>query len=112
MKKIFLKLLKITFNCHQIPERSFFIANRQFPLCARCTGMLTGMLLFPFFLIFNIEIPITVLIIFMIPLILDGGIQLVFCIMSNNLRRFLTGISFSFGFLSLVKAIIKFAFCL
>lgn len=28
--------------CHQIPERSFFMAGRQLPLCARCTGTFLG----------------------------------------------------------------------
>ena len=31
--------------CHQIPERSFDIAGRPFPLCARCTGTFLGALL-------------------------------------------------------------------
>lgn len=30
--------------CHRIAERSFFVAGRQMPLCARCTGMYLGML--------------------------------------------------------------------
>jgi len=30
--------------CHRIAERSFTIAGRQMPLCARCTGMYLGML--------------------------------------------------------------------
>ena len=25
--------------CHQIPERSFFLAGQQLPVCARCTGL-------------------------------------------------------------------------
>ena len=28
--------------CHRIPERSFFMSERQLPLCARCTGMYLG----------------------------------------------------------------------
>ena len=28
--------------CHQIPERSFFIAGHQFAVCARCTGLYAG----------------------------------------------------------------------
>ena len=28
--------------CHQIPERSFFIAGHQFAVCARCTGLYGG----------------------------------------------------------------------
>jgi uncharacterized membrane protein len=31
--------------CHQIPERSFFIAGHQLPLCARCTGTFLGAVL-------------------------------------------------------------------
>lgn len=30
--------------CHRIPSRSFFIAGRQLPLCARCTGTFIGAL--------------------------------------------------------------------
>jgi uncharacterized membrane protein len=31
-----------SFVCHQIPERSFFIAGHPFAVCARCTGLYTG----------------------------------------------------------------------
>ena len=30
--------------CHRIPERSFHLAGRQLPLCARCTGTYLGAL--------------------------------------------------------------------
>jgi uncharacterized membrane protein len=37
--------------CHQLPERSFFIAGHQFAVCARCTGLYGGfalvLLLYP-----------------------------------------------------------------
>jgi len=38
--------------CHRIPLRSYFLADRQLPLCARCTGMYLGaffsfLILFP-----------------------------------------------------------------
>ena len=37
--------------CHQLPERSFFIAGHQFAVCARCTGLYggfaLGLLLYP-----------------------------------------------------------------
>ncbi len=37
--------------CHQLPERSFFIAGHQFAVCARCTGLYGGfalvLILFP-----------------------------------------------------------------
>jgi uncharacterized membrane protein len=28
--------------CHQIPERSFYLAGAQLPVCARCTGLYIG----------------------------------------------------------------------
>lgn len=31
--------------CHRIPERSFVLDSRHFPLCARCTGTFLGALL-------------------------------------------------------------------
>jgi len=30
--------------CHRLPEHSFFLAGRQLPLCARCTGTYLGFL--------------------------------------------------------------------
>jgi uncharacterized membrane protein len=32
--------------CHQMPERSFFIAGHQFAVCARCTGLYFGFAVF------------------------------------------------------------------
>ena len=37
-----------SFLCHQIPERSFFIAEHQFAVCARCTGLYAGFTLATF----------------------------------------------------------------
>ena len=34
--------LPIFCGCHCRPDRSFFFRGRQFPVCARCTGMLLG----------------------------------------------------------------------
>jgi uncharacterized membrane protein len=31
--------------CHRIPERSFVLGDRHFPLCARCTGTFLGVLI-------------------------------------------------------------------
>lgn len=31
------------FICHQIPERSFFIAGEQFGVCSRCSGVYFGL---------------------------------------------------------------------
>jgi uncharacterized membrane protein len=34
--------LAFSFVCHQIPERSFFIAGHPFAVCSRCTGIYAG----------------------------------------------------------------------
>ncbi|HEV2828539.1 MAG TPA: DUF2085 domain-containing protein, partial [Pyrinomonadaceae bacterium] len=31
-----------SFVCHQIPERSFFVAGHKFAVCSRCTGLYAG----------------------------------------------------------------------
>jgi uncharacterized membrane protein len=42
-----------SYVCHQIPERSFFIAGHQFAVCSRCTGLYAGFtaatILYPLF---------------------------------------------------------------
>ena len=69
--------------CHQMPSRSFFIFNAQMPVCARDAGIYGGMLLgalaFPF--VFGARnsklLPMWILIGAMIPIGIDGGVQLV-----------------------------------
>ncbi|MDD3627764.1 MAG: DUF2085 domain-containing protein [bacterium] len=39
--------------CHQLPERSFFIAGHQLPICMRCSGTYLGAILTFFFLWFT-----------------------------------------------------------
>ena len=46
------------FMCHQRPERSFFIATTQVPVCARCTGLYAGAALaVPAALLFAVPLP-------------------------------------------------------
>lgn len=91
-------------GCHQIPERSFFLFGYQFPVCARCTGIIIGG-------IFAIVIPFIDLsyysLILLIPLILDGTIQLKTRYESNNFKRFLTGFLYGFGLISAIIHTIK-----
>lgn len=43
-RKIYKKLMVIgrATGCHQLPERSFSFRGKQFPVCARCTGVFIG----------------------------------------------------------------------
>ena len=63
--------LHFTF-CHRKPGRSFFWRGKQFPVCARCTGIHIGYLSFPLFT-FNfwyLDLWITLLLI--LPTVIDN----------------------------------------
>ena len=103
-------------RCHQMPERSFFLGSYQFPLCARCTGIMAGrliaILLLPFFLL-PLKTALLVLPVLMLPLPIDGLTQRFTKSRSNNLKRVITGIlwgfsTFTFIFTGIVYLAVKF----
>ena len=69
-------------------------------MCARCTGELLGILA-GLLLIFFWQPPVWIPGILLVPLILDGGIQLKTAYESNNRRRVITGFFFGYGLLTL-----------
>ena len=92
------KFLRIFFGCHARPERSFFFRGKQFPICARCTGELIGMLAgIPIIIIWGCP-KIPYVIILMIPMLFDGFLQLLTSYESGNLRRLFTGMLFGVAF--------------
>lgn len=94
MTSIWIKLMQWGhyYGCHQMPERSFFLFGYQFPLCARCTGMLVGEIIAYVLLLFKkIFSPIVSLICLGI-MGIDWFIQFIEILSSTNLRRFITGI--------------------
>ena len=113
MKKINIWIKFMNFGnwlgCHQLPERSFFIKGYQLPICARCTGVISGQLL-AMLLIWFLQIPIYVSIIMLIPLGIDWGLQFFLKIMSTNVRRFVTGIICGFGCTYIYRDIIRFVY--
>lgn len=93
-------------GCHQMPERSFFYKGYQFPLCARCTGLVIGYLmgiLIYFLKIINWEIAILLC----IPLVIDGGSQYLKWRMSNQRLRLITGILCGIGIMVLEITVMK-----
>lgn len=85
------------FGCHCRSDRSFHYKGRQFPLCARCTGELVGLIICCIlFWFWKPELPLSIIL--MIPLIIDGFVQLWTKYESTNIRRFITGILFGIGF--------------
>lgn len=100
--KIWIKLMNIgsRSGCHQMPERSFFYKGYQFPVCARCTGLIIGYLLgvlIYFLKVLNWKIAI----ILCIPLVLDGGSQYLNWRISNQVLRLITGILCGIGIMFL-----------
>ncbi len=107
--KLWISLMHIFdkyWGCHQIAERSFFIKGYQFPVCARCTGIIIGEVAFIIFTLLSFRINIIFSLLFMIPLIIDGTLQLKTSYVSNNIKRLFSGMFFGFGFFSTVFCLI------
>jgi uncharacterized membrane protein len=94
-------------TCHRIPSRSFFYKGRQFPLCARCTGIYLGYLSLPFFTVDLIQINLLFSILLILPTIIDGLTQAYCSRESNNVLRFVTGFISGVGQMSLCSIIGK-----
>lgn len=96
-------------GCHQLPERSFFWKGRQFPVCARCTGVFIGQTL-AVILAFIVKIPTLVSILFLSVMGIDWGLQESKIKESTNYRRLLTGVLGGFGLYSIYANIAKYIF--
>lgn len=78
-------------GCHQMPERSFYYNCYQFPVCARCTGVIvTSILALPLF--FLCRIPIIIAIFMSSIMFFDWFLQYIKIKQSTNRRRLLTGL--------------------
>ena len=94
-------------GCHQMPERSFFIKGRQFPVCARCTGVLAGnMAAYALFFIYAIPPEFCVLGCAM--MFIDWFIQYIGIRESTNIRRLITGIIGGYSLATLYCTVIKY----
>ncbi len=97
-----MKKTKLHFTlCHRLPERSFFWKGKQFPICARCTGIHLGYFSFPFFLFGLISLPFWWTVAFILPTYADGFIQAFSNYQSTNTKRFITGLMAGIGTMSL-----------
>ncbi len=102
-----------SFFCHQFHTRSIHIFDHQYAWCARDTGIWIGFFIGAVLYKFRFlkQINFLYLIIFILPIALDGGIQTLFTFgnlneageisnigyFSNNFLRFLTGSFFGLG---------------
>lgn len=94
------KWLPIIFGCHCRDDRSFHYHGKKFPICARCTGELIGILVCCAYSFFRLPSAGTALLL-LLPLIIDGFVQLKTTYESTNPRRAVTGFLFGYGLCAL-----------
>lgn len=80
-------------QCHQIKERSYFVNGNQMPFCVRDVAIFFGMALGLLIALFiRFELKLWWLIGGLIPIGVDGTVQLLTSYESNNIFRLLTGL--------------------
>lgn len=111
--KIWLRAMKAgeVCGCHQRADRSFFYKGWQFPVCARCTGVLIGQLAGYAVCAFR-KIPLSAAVLCCEVTLLDWTLQQTNIRQSTNFRRLITGICGGFGLAAVyaeaVKRVLKF----
>lgn len=87
-------------GCHQMPERSFFYKGYQFPVCARCTGVIISAI-FALIIFIKCKLPIKVCVMMSSVMLIDWSLQYYGIRESTNERRLLTGLIGGFGYSTL-----------
>ena len=100
--KQWIRLMEIgeRLGCHQMPERSFFIKGFQFPVCARCTGVILSAIIATI-IFFKKRLPIGLCLSMSSVMLLDWGMQYLKIKESTNSRRLITGLIGGFGYSTL-----------
>ena len=93
-------------GCHQMPERSFFYKGKQFPVCARCTGVIIGQSVALLIGMFK-DISFRKTFLCLAIMGVDWGLQEIRIKESTNFRRLITGVLGGFGFYSILVGILK-----
>mgnify|MGYP006105600289 CR=1 FL=1 len=79
-------------NCHQLSDRSYEYNENQMPFCTRDVGIFVGLALgFIFAIGRKIELTLPLVILSLVPIGLDGTIQLFTDYESTNIKRIVTG---------------------
>lgn len=93
-------------GCHQMAERSFFYKGYQFPVCARCTGVIVSSVISCIvFAFYHLNWKLCV---FMCAVMfVDWLIQWMDIRESTNLRRLITGLIGGYGFMTLQLYVYK-----
>ncbi len=101
----------LSYFCHRLPSRSFWISEVPMGLCSRCTGIYLGMLISLCFFLFNkrdiAKKHLPMFLLFLIPLLIDGTLQYIGLYLSYNLIRFATGLLFGVAIGCLITYLIS-----
>lgn len=97
-------------GCHQREDRSSKIGGWQFPICSRCTGILTGQIVGLIIYLYNIRIPLYIDFLLLFIMFLDWYIQFKEIKESTNFRRFITGNLAGIGQMSIIIKIFMFIY--
>ena len=97
--KAWINLMKIGnwLGCHQMENRSFSFAGYQFPICARCTGVLLGEIIGVLSICLGYRPKFYVIALFVAIMGIDWLLQYLEILLSNNKRRMITGILCGIG---------------
>lgn len=94
-------------GCHQLPERSFFFRQYQFPVCARCCGVLIGESMAIAAAAKKCDVKPEISLLAAETMFLDWFLQHTGKLKSTNGRRLVSGILGGFGCWSLEIAVLK-----
>lgn len=106
-----IRIMKIgeRLGCHQMPERSFFYKGFQFPVCARCTGVILSSIA-AFFVFLKKKLSISICLLMSGIMFIDWFLQHRGILESTNRRRLITGLIGGFGYSTLHLHFYKFIF--
>jgi len=80
-------------ECHQLAERSYFLNGNQMPFCSRDVGLFAGLAVgFGVLLFFRLVVNPLLVVIGLVPIGVDGGLQMLTSYESNNPLRLATGL--------------------
>ena len=80
-------------NCHQLSHRSYSYNDNQMPFCTRDVGIFAGLAIgFTYALGRRIELTLPMIILCLIPIGIDGTVQLLTDYESTNVKRVITGL--------------------
>ncbi len=79
-------------ECHQIAERSYFLNDNQMPFCVRDLGIFIGLAVgFGLVSFYKYKIHPVFVLLGLVPIGIDGGLQAFTSYESNNILRMVTG---------------------